>query len=64
MARVGPSAEVRPVIHLYDEAQEFPREILAILGRTELFGPSCLRSTAGRRLDYVSLCLGRRGALA
>ena len=36
MAREWALAEVAPVIHRYDEAQEFPREILASLGKTGL----------------------------
>ena len=38
MARDWALAEVAPVIHRYDEAQEFPTEMLKSLGKTGLLG--------------------------
>ena len=57
MARDWALAEVAPVIHRYDEAQEFPREILASLGTTGLLGALVPEEYGGAGLDYVSYAL-------
>ena len=57
MARDWALAEVAPVIHRYDEAQEFPRELLASLGRTGLLGALVPEEYGGAALDYVSYAL-------
>jgi alkylation response protein AidB-like acyl-CoA dehydrogenase len=57
MAREWALAEVAPVIHRYDEAQEFPSEILKSLGRTGLLGALVPEEYGGAALDYVSYAL-------
>jgi hypothetical protein len=57
MARDWALAEVAPVIHRYDEAQEFPSEILASLGKTGLLGALVPEEYGGAALDYVSYAL-------
>src|SRR4029077_15139246 len=57
MAREWALAEVAPVIHRYDEAQEFPREILASLGKIGLLGALVPEEYGGAALDYVSYAL-------
>src|SRR5215468_9675757 len=57
MARDWALAEVAPVIHRYDEAQEFPRDILASLGKTGLLGALVPEEYGGADLDYVSYAL-------
>jgi hypothetical protein len=57
MARDWALAEVAPVIHRFDEAQEFPREILASLGKTGLMGALVHEEYGGAALDYVSYAL-------
>src|SRR5499426_3439376 len=57
MARDWALAEVAPVIHRYDEAQEFPRDILASLGKTGLLGALVPEEYGGANLDYVSYAL-------
>ena len=57
MAREWALAEVAPVIHRYDEAQEFPTEILKSLGKTGLLGALVPEEYGGAALDYVSYAL-------
>jgi alkylation response protein AidB-like acyl-CoA dehydrogenase len=57
MAREWALAEVAPVIHRYDESQEFPREIVASLGKTGLLGALVPEEYGGAALDYVSYAL-------
>src|SRR5512138_3080071 len=57
MARDWALAEVAPVIHRYDEAQEFPRELLTSLGQTGLLGALVPEQYGGAQLDYVSYAL-------
>ena len=57
MARDWALAEVAPVIHRYDEAQEFPSEILTSLGKTGLLGALVPEEYGGAALDYVSYAL-------
>jgi alkylation response protein AidB-like acyl-CoA dehydrogenase len=57
MARDWALAEVAPVIHRYDEAQEFPGEIIASLGKTGLLGALVPEEYGGAALDYVSYAL-------
>ena len=57
MARDWALAEVAPVIHRYDEAHEFPSEILASLGKTGLLGALVPEEYGGAALDYVSYAL-------
>ena len=57
MARDWALAEVAPVIHRYDEAQEFPRELLTSLGQTGLLGALVPEEYGGAALDYVSYAL-------
>ena len=49
--------EVAPVIHHFDETQEFPHEILAKLGATGLLGALVPEEYGGAALDYVSYAL-------
>ena len=44
-------------IHRFDEAQEFPHEILAELGKTGLLGALVPEEYGGAALDYVSYAL-------
>ena len=57
MARDWALAEVAPVIHRYDEAQEFPTEMLKSLGKTGLLGALVPEEYGGAALDYVSYAL-------
>ena len=57
MAREWALAEVAPVIHRYDEAQEFPTEILKSLGKTGLLGALVPEEYGGAALDFVSYAL-------
>jgi len=57
MARDWALAEVAPVIHRYDEVQEFPTEILKSLGKTGLLGALVPEEYGGAALDYVSYAL-------
>ena len=57
MAREWALAEVAPVIQRYDEAQEFPRELMASLGKTGLLGALVPEEYGGAALDYVSYAL-------
>jgi alkylation response protein AidB-like acyl-CoA dehydrogenase len=57
MARDWAVAEVAPVIHGFDEAQEFPHEILKSLGKTGLLGALVPEEYGGAALDYVSYAL-------
>jgi alkylation response protein AidB-like acyl-CoA dehydrogenase len=57
MARDWALAEVAPVIHRYDEMQEFPTEILKSLGKTGLLGALVPEEYGGAALDYVSYAL-------
>jgi hypothetical protein len=57
MAREWALAEVAPVIHRYDEAHEFPHEILQSLGKTGLLGALVPEEYGGAALDYVSYAL-------
>src|SRR5215510_5383873 len=57
MAREWALAEVAPVIQRYDEAQEFPHEILKSLGKTGLLGALVPEEFGGAALDYVSYAL-------
>ncbi len=57
LARDFAEREVAPVIHHFDEAQEFPREILTKLGATGLLGALVPEEYGGAALDYVSYAL-------
>jgi alkylation response protein AidB-like acyl-CoA dehydrogenase len=57
MARDWALAEVAPVIHGFDEAHEFPHEILKSLGTTGLLGALVPEEYGGAALDYVSYAL-------
>src|SRR5574341_2244483 len=57
MARDWALAEVAPVIHRYDEAQEFPHALLQSLGKTGLLGALVPEEYGGAPLDYVSYAL-------
>ncbi len=57
MARDWALAAVAPVIHHYDETQEFPSEVLASLGKTGLLGALVPEEYGGAALDYVSYAL-------
>jgi len=57
MARDWALAEVAPVIHGFDEAHEFPHEILRSLGKTGLLGALVPEEYGGAALDYVSYAL-------
>jgi alkylation response protein AidB-like acyl-CoA dehydrogenase len=57
MAREWALAEVAPVIHRYDETQEFPTEVLKSLGNTGLLGALVPEEYGGAALDYVSYAL-------
>src|SRR5499427_3745392 len=57
MAREWALAEVAPVIQRYDEAHEFPRELLASLAKTGLLGALVPEEYGGAALDYVSYAL-------
>jgi alkylation response protein AidB-like acyl-CoA dehydrogenase len=57
LARDFAEREVAPVIHRFDEAQEFPHEILAKLAGTGLMGALVPEEYGGAGLDYVSYAL-------
>jgi len=57
MARDWALAEVAPVIHGFDEAHEFPHEVLKSLGKTGLLGALVPEEYGGAALDYVSYAL-------
>jgi alkylation response protein AidB-like acyl-CoA dehydrogenase len=57
MARGWALAEVASAIHRYDEAQEFPTEMLKSLGKTGLLGALVPEEYGGAALDYVSYAL-------
>jgi len=57
LARDFAESEVAPVIHRFDEAHEFPHEILAKLGKTGLLGALVPEAYGGAALDYVSYAL-------
>jgi alkylation response protein AidB-like acyl-CoA dehydrogenase len=57
LARDFAVREVAPVIHHFDEAQEFPHEILAKLAGTGLLGALVPEEYGGAALDYVSYAL-------
>ena len=57
LARDFAEREVAPLSHHFDEVQEFPREILAKLGRTGLMGALVSEEHGGAALDYVSYAL-------
>jgi alkylation response protein AidB-like acyl-CoA dehydrogenase len=57
LARDFAEREVAPVIRHFDEAQEFPHEILARLGATGLLGALVPEEYGGAALDYVSYAL-------
>src|SRR3989441_11948198 len=57
LARDWALAEVAPVIHGFDEAHEFPHEILKSLGKTGLLGALVPEEYGGAALDYVSYAL-------
>jgi alkylation response protein AidB-like acyl-CoA dehydrogenase len=57
LARDFAEREVAPVIQRFDEAQEFPHEILTKLGATGLLGALVPEEYGGAALDYVSYAL-------
>ena len=57
LARNFAEGEVAPVIRRYDEAHEFPHEILHKLGKTGLLGALVPEQYGGAALDYVSYAL-------
>ena len=57
LARDFAVGEVAPVIRHFDEAHEFPHEILARLGKTGLLGALVPEDYGGAALDYVSYAL-------
>ena len=57
LARDFAEREVAPVIHHFDEAQEFPHEIIAKLAGTGLMGALVPEEFGGAALDYVSYAL-------
>jgi len=57
LARDFAVSEVAPVIRHFDEAHEFPHEILARLGKTGLLGALVPEEYGGAALDYVSYAL-------
>ena len=57
LAREFALAEVAPVIRRFDEAHEFPAEILSKLGATGLLGALVSEEYGGAALDYVSYAL-------
>ena len=56
-AREFAEAEVAPVIARYDEAEEFPAELVAKLGGLGFLGALVPREYGGAGLDYVSYAL-------
>jgi alkylation response protein AidB-like acyl-CoA dehydrogenase len=57
LARDFAEREVAPVIHHFDEVQEFPHEIMAKLAGTGLMGALVPEEYGGAALDYVSYAL-------
>ncbi|MFI5328156.1 MAG: acyl-CoA dehydrogenase family protein [Candidatus Rokuibacteriota bacterium] len=57
LARDFAEREIAPVIHHYDEVQEFPHEIMAKLAGTGLMGALVPEEYGGAALDYVSYAL-------
>src|SRR5262249_3846025 len=57
LARDFAEREVAPVIGHFDEAHEFPHEILTKLGQTGLLGALVPEEFGGAALDYVSYAL-------
>jgi hypothetical protein len=57
LARDFAEREVAPVIHHFDEVQEFPHEIMAKLAGTGLLGALVPEEYGGAGLDYVSYAL-------
>src|SRR3990172_2844433 len=57
LARDFAEREVAPVIGRFDEAHEFPHEILGKLGTTGLLGALVPEAYGGAALDYVSYAL-------
>ena len=57
MARDFAEREIAPVIRHFDEAHEFPREILNKLAATGLLGALVPEEYGGAALDYVSYAL-------
>lgn len=57
LARDFAEREIAPVIHHYDEVQEFPHEIMAKLAGTGLMGALVPEEYGGAALDYVSYVL-------
>jgi len=57
LARDFALSEVAPVIRRFDEAHEFPHEIVAKLGKTGLLGALVPEEYGGAALDYVSYAL-------
>jgi alkylation response protein AidB-like acyl-CoA dehydrogenase len=57
MARDFADREIAPVIRQFDEAHEFPHELLARLGQTGLLGALVPEEYGGAALDYVSYAL-------
>jgi alkylation response protein AidB-like acyl-CoA dehydrogenase len=57
LARDFAEREVAPVIHHFDEVQEFPHEIIAKLAGTGLMGALVPEEYGGAALDYVSYAL-------
>jgi alkylation response protein AidB-like acyl-CoA dehydrogenase len=57
LARDFAEREIAPVIRRYDEAQEFPHELLKKLGATGLLGALVSEEYGGAGLDHVSYAL-------
>jgi alkylation response protein AidB-like acyl-CoA dehydrogenase len=57
LAREFAEREVAPVIHHFDETQEFPHQIFAKLASTGLLGALVPEEYGGAALDYVSYAL-------
>jgi alkylation response protein AidB-like acyl-CoA dehydrogenase len=57
LAREFAEREVAPVIHHFDETQEFPHEIFVKLAGTGLLGALVPEEYGGAALDYVSYAL-------
>jgi len=57
MARDFAEREIAPVIRRYDEAHEFPHEIMARLAATGLLGALVPEEYGGAGLDYISYAL-------
>ena len=57
LARDFAEREVAPVIHRFDETQEFPHEVFTKLAATGLMGALVPEEYGGAALDYVSYAL-------